>query len=68
MRALLSVFDKTGHFVRVFGRGAKTPRDGDDVWEGAVGKDLYDAAFGKDGRVYITGDAFGGRVLMYQPF
>jgi len=65
----VSVFDKNGHFVRVFGRASKAPKDStDEVWDGAVGKTLYDAAFGKDGRVYITCDVGFGKVLMFQPF
>ena len=64
----VSVFDRNGHFVRVFGRAGKAPKEGDDVLEGAVGKTMYDAAIGKDGRIYITTDVAFGRILMFQPF
>lgn len=65
----VSVFDKDAHFVRVFGRGAKAPKESqDEIVSGGVGKNLYDAAFGADGRFYLTSDVSFGRVLMFMPF
>jgi hypothetical protein len=64
----ISVFDKDGHFVRVLGRGGKAPLEGETVLNGAPGKDMYDIAFGADGRVYVSCDREFGRVLIYSAF
>lgn len=70
--ARISVFDKTGAFVRAFGRGGRVPDpDADKVLTGQVYRPT-DIAFGAGGRVYISGENDGGfktnMMLMFEPF
>ncbi|MDQ6787984.1 MAG: hypothetical protein M3033_14355 [Acidobacteriota bacterium] len=66
----ISVFDKNGAFVRVFGRGGRTPKT-DTLLPGQVYRPV-DIAFGTDERVYIACENDGGfsrnLILMFQPF
>jgi sugar lactone lactonase YvrE len=70
--ARISVFDKNGQFIRTFGRGGRTPEpDADKVLPGQIYRPT-DIAFGKDGRVYVSGENDGGfktnLMLVFQPF
>jgi hypothetical protein len=68
--ARLSVFDKNGRFLRVFGRGGAAPR-ADEVLPGQVWRPV-DLAFGEGGRLYVACANDGGfskhLMLMFQPF
>lgn len=68
--ARISVFDRSGAFVRAFGRGGKAPVV-DAVLPGQVWRPA-DMAFGRDGRVYVACENDGGfsrhLMLMFQPF
>jgi hypothetical protein len=64
----ISVFDRDGKFVRVFGRGAKTPK-ADGEWPGQISNDALDLAFGPKGRVYVANwDGTAGPLLVFRPF
>ena len=70
--ARVTVFDKAGALVRVFGRGGREPqRDADKVLTGQLWRPR-DIAFGADGRVYVAQENDGGfktdAVLVFQPF
>jgi len=68
----ISVFDRQGNFVRVFGRGARTPAPGfPDEYHAAQVLAPSDVAFGPDGRVYVnTARKADGacHVFVFQPF
>ena len=67
--ARISVFDKEGRFIRVFGRGGKTRAQ--NIMPGQVFRPK-DIAFGPDGRVYIghevAADSHSHLILIFQPF
>jgi len=67
----ISVFDKSGHVLRVWGRGSKTqPASSDTVLPGELYRPT-DLAFGPDGRIYILGqnrNDNGAWVQVFQPF
>lgn len=69
--ARISVFDKTGAFVRVFGRGNRTP-DSDKILDGQIYRPT-DIAFGANGRIYVACENEAGGygknlMLMFEPF
>jgi len=70
--ARVSVFDKSGALVRVFGRGGRTP---DPNKEKILTGQVYrpsDIAFGTNGRVYVAQENDGGftrnLMLMFETF
>jgi len=63
----VSVFDKAGHFVRVFGRAGKAPA-ARDFLPGSLGTGVTDIAFGADGTVYICCLPLGPQISMFKPF
>jgi DNA-binding beta-propeller fold protein YncE len=70
--ARVSVFDKSGALVRVFGRGGRTPDPSKEkIITGQVGRPT-DLAFGANGRVYVAQENDGGfsknLMLMFEPF
>jgi hypothetical protein len=65
----ISVFDKNGHFVRVFGRGDRTPVEGQEEYKDGQLNDVHDMIFGKDGTVYISsGLRYSGTINVLKPF
>ncbi|MBZ5524055.1 MAG: hypothetical protein LAP21_17610 [Acidobacteriia bacterium] len=69
--ARISVFSKDGGFIRVFGRGGKTPPPEDKVLVGQLWRPA-DLAFGPDGKLYVACEndsAFSTHLmLIFQPF
>lgn len=68
--ARISVYDRSGRFVRVFGRGNKAPNPARDHprWEGQISSTAADLVTGPDGRVYIADPGFPGAILIFRPF
>ena len=68
--ARISVFDRNGAVIRVFGRGAKKPDPAaPEVYlRGQVFRPV-DIAFGHDGRVYIVGERVNNAIVeIFEPF
>jgi hypothetical protein len=67
----VSVFDRAGNLVRVFGRGAKTPAPNfPDEYHQAQVFNPGDVAFGPDGLVYVSHSikGEGSHVMVFRPF
>jgi hypothetical protein len=68
--ARISVFDRNGAVVRLFGRGSKKPDPAaPEVYlPGQVYRPV-DIAFGADGRVYVVGERMNNAIVeVFQPF
>ena len=64
----ISVFDREGRIVRVFGRGDRSPAEEGKLKEGQVAGIANDLAFGPDGRVYIANTNGDPQILVFRPF
>lgn len=63
----ISVFDKDGRIIRVFGRGGETDPGQGEPYPGqlAYAKDI---AFGSGGRVYVVQDDYDNLVMVFSKF
>lgn len=66
-RGRISVFDASGHFVRVFGRGGLKVNS-DTRLPGQVGDTMWDIATSPDGRIYVNASLNDEHLFVFQTF
>lgn len=64
----ISVFDKDGRLVRVFGRADRSPDAKGNPLDGQIGPLACDMAFGPDGRLYVANQNDKVQIMVFRPF